>query len=606
MAANNENITAKVKRLGTVEALSADPRLSAHLRNLYPLTGRAGTTRKTKATLGEGTYGRVNLEELNEGNVATKYFLSEETMCENISEIAILKYLQDVPNVAQLIRVDPRPAALAIDEIAPSIAENMSFPAMVMGKAIGTLDAIEYSSWDKVYSTIVQILQGYYMLHSLGIVHRDTKPQNMLMTATWGVWITDFGMAKYHDKNIPRIENTYTGTVLYSAPELLMNDLLDNLHDDYYKSDAWAVGATIFQVLTGKPFNYKHSYKGYSIENMIDSIFTLKGDPTPADGNEFYTLYQEYTHLYGSSPHATITNNLSKRIRSEALFKPDDSALFEKIIYVVDGLLTYNPEKRMSIKEALESFIPLPVVPPRPRLLGEYIVPTPITPITNMHIDILFNWLHNVVLVGKKFTGKMKAILLDRAGVYTMEFLNKYHGTPYVNMKHFQLIGIVGLYIASCLFDLDSIDINYVSYITAKAFTKVQVQECIKLYMVADIDFYGRTFLDEMLDTIPDIQAADIETYGLLNYICFQKNIFPSFVGREEMLKRKIARFLQGGGMETRRYLSEHTYFFKLGDGKDTHPKIVSFLASLTTEGGRQPAKTKKQKRVSRRNRSRL
>jgi len=601
MAANRENITAKVKRLGTLEALYADPRLSTHIRNLYPLTGKAGNTRKTKATLGKGAYGRVNLEELNEGNVATKYFLSEDTMCENISEVVILKYIKDIPNVAQLIRIDPRPTALAIDEIAPSIAENLSFPAVVMGKAVGTLDDTRlYKSWDDVYSTVVQVLQGYYMLHSLGIIHRDTKPQNMLMTATGEVWITDFGMAKYLDKNIPMNENTYTGTRLYAAPELLMNASLEHLHTDYYKSDAWAVGASIFQIVTGNAFNEKYPFRGYEIEDMIDSIFAFKGEPNKSDG-DFYKLYTEYESLNRVVAHKRDDDIISKRIKSEVIFRPGNDILLEQIANILDGLLTYNPEKRMTIAQALQSLVKLPTVPPRPRLTDEYVTKVSSPNVNSAQLDLLFNWLYDVIVTATRpdawFTPKSRAIVLDRAGVYTMAFLNKYKDSQYIKPSNIQIIGIVGFYIAACLFDGGSMDdIEFIRYYTVNAYNRVQIQECIKLYMVADIDFYGRTLLDELLDASPTIDSEYVETYGLLNFVCFQKNIFPSYVGREDILKKKISNYINHHHISRLNYLSKNK--IKVGSGKTTHEKISAFLTYLSTSGGRRTvSKTKKYKK---------
>ncbi|KNC52951.1 AGC/PKA protein kinase [Thecamonas trahens ATCC 50062] len=80
-------------------------------------------------------------------------------------------------------------------------------------------------------------------LHSLGIVYRDLKPENVLIDRDGHIRITDFGFAKYLD------DSTFTvcGTVDYLAPEIIKKQ------GHGFGVDIWAVGVLIYEMLAGVP-----------------------------------------------------------------------------------------------------------------------------------------------------------------------------------------------------------------------------------------------------------------------------------------------------------------------------------------------------------------
>ena len=92
-----------------------------------------------------------------------------------------------------------------------------------------------------------QIGEGISYLHSFGIIHRDIKPDNILITNKNEIKIIDFGLSKIIG-NTEKTNEGY-GTLHYAAPEIL-------LRIPYGKEiDIWALGILLFYILTGRnPF----------------------------------------------------------------------------------------------------------------------------------------------------------------------------------------------------------------------------------------------------------------------------------------------------------------------------------------------------------------
>ncbi len=99
--------------------------------------------------------------------------------------------------------------------------------------------------WKEACIYILQILRALEHAHSKGIIHRDIKPQNVILMKNGDIKVTDFGIAKLPNSVSERIDEKAVGTVYYISPEQACGK-----ETDYY-SDLYSVGVMFYEAVTG-------------------------------------------------------------------------------------------------------------------------------------------------------------------------------------------------------------------------------------------------------------------------------------------------------------------------------------------------------------------
>ncbi|XP_071988131.1 serine/threonine-protein kinase 36 [Engystomops pustulosus] len=103
-----------------------------------------------------------------------------------------------------------------------------------------------------VRNVSAQLVSALYYLHSHRILHRDMKPQNILLGKDGTVKLCDFGFARELSLDTLMVRSI-KGTPLYMSPELVLERPYD------HRSDLWALGCIVYELLVGTPPFYTHS-----------------------------------------------------------------------------------------------------------------------------------------------------------------------------------------------------------------------------------------------------------------------------------------------------------------------------------------------------------
>ncbi|XP_039593163.1 cyclin-dependent kinase 6 [Polypterus senegalus] len=280
------------------------------------------------AEIGEGAYGKVyKARDLNNGGrfVALKrvrVLTGEEGMpISTIREVAVLRQLESFehPNVVRLFDVctvsrTDRETRLTlvfehVDQDLTTYLEKAPEPGVPP---------------ETIKNMMFQLLQGLDFLHSHRVVHRDLKPQNILVTSSGQIKLADFGLARIYSFQMAL--TSVVVTLWYRAPEVL-------LQSSYATPvDLWSVGCIFAEMFRRKPL-----FRGNSDVDQLGKVFDIFGLPCEEDWPSDVGLPRS---AFGARPQCCIED-----------FVPDIDELGKDLLL---KFLTFNPKKRISAYEALE------------------------------------------------------------------------------------------------------------------------------------------------------------------------------------------------------------------------------------------------------------
>ncbi|KAG8957454.1 kinase subunit of RNA polymerase II carboxy-terminal domain kinase I [Tulasnella sp. 419] len=177
-----------------------------------------------------------------------------------------------------------------------------------------------------------QMLAGLEYLHHKGIIHRDMKGANILVNSKGELRLGDFGLARLYQK---RRKNDYTNRVItlwYRPPELLLGSTVYGP-----EVDMWSAGTIMLELYTKKPI-----FQGNDEIHQLDVIYKIMGTPTPEVWPSFsdmpwYELVKP-TEFHKNHFRSAFTKYLSPAA-----------------LDLAEGLLAYDPAKRMTASQALKA-----------------------------------------------------------------------------------------------------------------------------------------------------------------------------------------------------------------------------------------------------------
>ena len=167
-------------------------------------------------------------DEINNDTQSVKRFINES------KAVAMLSH----PNIVNIYDV--------------SVKENLKYIVMELVEGVTLKKYIQKKgvlSLAEIISITEQILLALDHAHQKGIVHRDIKPQNIMMLKNGAIKVADFGIAKLPNAETLTMTDKAIGTVFYISPEQASGKPIDR------RSDIYALGVTMYEMATGKlPF----------------------------------------------------------------------------------------------------------------------------------------------------------------------------------------------------------------------------------------------------------------------------------------------------------------------------------------------------------------
>ena len=211
------------------------------------MIGRTVSHYRILEKLGEGGMGIVyKAQDTKLDRIVALKFLPKHLLCDHEAKA---RFAQEAKAASALNHTNIT-TIYEIDEV-----ESECFIAMeyIEGKSIKKLIEEKTLSLKEVIDIAIQVCEGLVVAHEKGIVHRDIKSDNIMLTTRGQVKIMDFGLAKLRGSTKLTKTGSTLGTMPYMSPEQVQGMEVDQ------RSDIFSFGVVLYEMITGQlPFKGEH------------------------------------------------------------------------------------------------------------------------------------------------------------------------------------------------------------------------------------------------------------------------------------------------------------------------------------------------------------
>lgn len=208
--------------------------------------------------IGKRLDGRYEIREIiGVGGMAVVY-KAYDTIETRIVAIKILKqefvsneeFVRRFKNESKAIAVLSHPNIVKVYDV--SFGDLIQYIVMEYIEGITLKQYIEshgHLDWKETVNIVMQILRALQHAHDKGIIHRDVKPQNIMLMNDGSIKVTDFGIARFARSEHKTMTDKAIGSVHYISPEQARGEVTDE------KADIYSVGVMMYEMLSGSlPF----------------------------------------------------------------------------------------------------------------------------------------------------------------------------------------------------------------------------------------------------------------------------------------------------------------------------------------------------------------
>lgn len=282
--------------------------------------------------VGKRLDGRYEIQEIiGVGGMAVVY-KAYDNLENRIVAVKILKeeftsndeFLRRFKNESKAIAMLSHPNIVKVHDV--SFGDLIQYIVMEYIEGITLKEFIEKEGslrWKDAVHLTLQILKGLQHAHDKGIVHRDVKPQNIMVLADGTIKVTDFGIARFARSEQRTITDKAIGSVHYISPEQAKGEKTDE------KADIYSVGVMLYEMLTGKlPFQAESA--------VSVAIMQLQREPqlpTEINGSIPQGLEQITMHAMQKTPERRY-QSASEMLCDLSLFRKDPSLTFDYSYFV--------------------------------------------------------------------------------------------------------------------------------------------------------------------------------------------------------------------------------------------------------------------------------
>ena len=277
--------------------------------------------------IGRKLDGRYEIKELIGSGGMADIYKAYDSIEEKIVAVKILKeefandddFLRRFRNESKAITLLSHPNIVKIFDV--GFTEKLQFIVMEFIDGITLTEYIEREGvikWKDAVHFTLQILRALQHAHDKGIVHRDVKPQNVMLLQDGTIKVMDFGIARFARENGRTLSDKTIGSVHYISPEQARGEHIDE------RSDVYSVGVMLYEMLTGrKPYDGDTPVAVALMHMQSDFTVPSEINPDIPKGLEeivIRAMQREMDRRYQSA---------SEMIKDIDEFKNDSSIVFE-------------------------------------------------------------------------------------------------------------------------------------------------------------------------------------------------------------------------------------------------------------------------------------